>query len=160
MDLRFKTADGSFEFRAAAIIIHQNRLLVMQDDVRSYYYLPGGAVSLNETGAEALRRELEEELGVKAEIGRLLWVTEDLFIEDTEHKRFHHISFYYDVGTAALSASQLKNDFEFQAPEGLLRFYWKTFAEMQNLYFYPEFLRHDISHLPLSPQHLIIRKDT
>lgn len=160
MDLRFKTAAGNFELRAAAVVIHQNRLLVMQDDVRSYYYLPGGAVSLNETGAEALQRELSEELGIEAEIGRLLWVTEDLFIEDTEHKRFHHISFYYDVDVTALPDDLLANDFEFNAPEGLLRFYWKNFAEMQKLYFYPEFLRHKVSHLPLSPQHLIIRKDT
>lgn len=114
---------------------------------------------VNEASTDALKRELYEELGIDAQIGRLLWVTEDFFIEDTHHERYHHLSFYYLVNTETLPQKVLAHDFLHAAPEGLLHFYWKSFDEMQNLYFYPEFMRPEIRNLPQTTRHLILYKD-
>lgn len=49
MDISFKTADGVFNYRVAAIILRENKILAMHDERSPYYYLPGGRVSLYET---------------------------------------------------------------------------------------------------------------
>ena len=42
MDLTFQTDSGVFNYRVCAMILHDNRILAMQDDRSPYYYLPGG----------------------------------------------------------------------------------------------------------------------
>ena len=47
MDISFKSPEGAFNYRAAAIIIHDGRLLVLQDEGIPHDYLPGGRVHLD-----------------------------------------------------------------------------------------------------------------
>ncbi len=62
--------------RACAIIVdHAARRVLLIHRWRAgqeYYVLPGGKVEAGETLAEALRRELSEELGVKIAVGEPL----------------------------------------------------------------------------------------
>lgn len=53
-----------FNFRTAAIIVQNGKLLVTKDDSAEHYYLPGGRVTMREKAEDALTRELKEELGV------------------------------------------------------------------------------------------------
>ncbi len=68
------------QLRVAAIILRQSRLLLVEHRKRGqrYWVLPGGRLQGNETLDAALRRELEEELGVRAQVGRLVIVCESL----------------------------------------------------------------------------------
>src|SRR5512133_3387283 len=63
---------------AKAIIIKQNRLLVLQleDSVGNWYMLPGGGQEPHETLAEALIRECKEEIGATIEVGPLMFIRE------------------------------------------------------------------------------------
>lgn len=61
--------------RSRGVILHEGTLLVVKNARGSAYYaLPGGHVDIGETPAECMVRELKEELGVDALIGRLLYV--------------------------------------------------------------------------------------
>jgi ADP-ribose pyrophosphatase YjhB (NUDIX family) len=64
--------------RAAALILSDRGLLLVRQRRldRSYWLLPGGGVRFGEAVAEALRRELLEELSLEVEPGRPLALVE------------------------------------------------------------------------------------
>ena len=68
MDLTFKTKGGIFNYRVCAVIKHNNKLLAMKNNNTPYYFLPGGRVTLHESADAAIKRELKEELGIKAKL--------------------------------------------------------------------------------------------
>lgn len=61
-----------------ALILHNNHLLTIekQSGDSKKYIMPGGGQDFNETLSDAVVRECMEELGVKVEAGKLLWVRE------------------------------------------------------------------------------------
>lgn len=61
-----------------AIIIHENKLLVMHRNKfgKEYYTLVGGGIDFGETASQALYRELQEETGVVFNNARLVFVQE------------------------------------------------------------------------------------
>ena len=68
------------QLRVAAIIAQHGRILLVEHHKRGqrYWVLPGGRLQGNETLDAALRRELREELGLEARVGRLAIVCETL----------------------------------------------------------------------------------
>jgi 8-oxo-dGTP pyrophosphatase MutT (NUDIX family) len=60
------------QISAGAIIRQGSRVLIVKPTYREYWLLPGGHVEAGESPREALRREIEEELGLAAQIGALL----------------------------------------------------------------------------------------
>src|SRR2546421_6829103 len=68
------------QLRVAAIIIRQDQILLVEHHKRGqcYWVLPGGRLEGNETVDAALRRELQEEVGLEARVGRLVIVCESL----------------------------------------------------------------------------------
>lgn len=64
----------------AALLLQRDRLLICQrpalDDFPGKWEFPGGKTEAGENLRSALRRELQEELGIIAEIGEEIWRTE------------------------------------------------------------------------------------
>ena len=81
-----------------ALIRQGNRILVEcgRDEVKNetFFRLLGGTVEFGEKGAESVRRELLEELGVEAEVGRLVATIENLFMYEGEAA--HEICLVYE----------------------------------------------------------------
>ncbi len=69
---------------AIGIFLHEQRLLVFEgyDQVKNkYFYRPlGGGIKFGETGAEALQREIKEEIGYQIENTRYLGLIESRFM--------------------------------------------------------------------------------
>ncbi|TME75243.1 MAG: NUDIX domain-containing protein [Chloroflexi bacterium] len=68
------------QLRVAALIVQRGRILLVEHRKRDqrYWVLPGGRLQGNETLDAALQRELHEELGLEARVGRLVIVCETL----------------------------------------------------------------------------------
>lgn len=67
-----------------------------RDEVKNetFFRLLGGTVEFGEKGAESLRRELLEELGAEADVGRLVATIENLFTYEGEPS--HEICLVYE----------------------------------------------------------------
>ena len=67
----------------AGIIINQNKILIgkrKDEDIGGgKWEFPGGKIEIGETNSEALERELYEELGISAKIGKELMNYEHMF---------------------------------------------------------------------------------
>lgn len=156
MDISFKSPEGAFNYRAAAIIVHDGHILVLQDEGIPHDYLPGGRVHLGEPAEAALARELREELDITLPPHRLVFMAESFFtISDT---RYHEMALYYlmDAPEELLSRGD-----RFTRVEGdeVHHFRWVRFEELRNMSFFPIFLKERIFSLPDSPEFLSMDSD-
>lgn len=92
-DIHLVTDKQIFRLRACAIIINDNRVLMVKNEGVDYYYSVGGAVQIGETLEEACLREAYEETGVNYQIDRLAYIHETFF--KLEGKLYHELAFYY-----------------------------------------------------------------
>ncbi|MGI6392192.1 MAG: NUDIX domain-containing protein [Candidatus Izemoplasmatales bacterium] len=58
-DLSFNLDNCRFNYRACAVIIHNNKILAMHDENSPYFYLPGGRAQFGETVEDAVLRKLK-----------------------------------------------------------------------------------------------------
>lgn len=129
-------------------MIADGRILAMRDERSPYYYLPGGRVGIGETAECAVIREAQEELGITPRILRPLWLNQAFFTEDVDHLHYHELCIYFlmDItDTDLLSRGNI-----FTVKEGCRThiFEWLEFDRLENMYFYPVFLKKDIFNLP------------
>jgi len=150
-DWLFQTEEGVCNFRCAAVIIRNSKVLLQHDG--DEYALIGGHVQMGETGAEAVEREFEEELGVRIRCGELLW-TEECFWE-WKGKRNHTLSFYYPADFCDDGSFEDDGCFHPQKDNPRVEVGWVPIEELGSLTVYPEFLKQRIH--DLKPGHMITR---
>ncbi|MDE6585938.1 MAG: NUDIX domain-containing protein [Clostridia bacterium] len=148
MDIVLKTENGRFNYRVAAIILKDNKLLAMRDEVSKYFYLIGGKIELHETAENAILREIKEEMGVNAEIIRPLWICQNFFTEDTTKDKFHELCFYFLVDISKTDILSRGNSFVQKEGKHTLTFEWIDINKLKDKYFYPEFVKREIFNLP------------
>ena len=148
MDITFKTLDGRFNYRVCAIIIHENKLLVMKDEHSPYFYLPGGRVKLHETAEQAMLRELKEELKIDSDIVRPLWFNQNFFTEDVNKEQYHELCLYFLIDIKRSNLLDNGNKFSLVEGDKCNTFEWLTFNQLQTEYIYPLFIKDKIFNLP------------
>lgn len=156
MDITYISGDNKFNYRACGILLHEHKILAMQDTRSPYYYLPGGRVKLGETAEEAVQRELKEELGISVKIQRPLWLNQAFFTEDVDHLHYHELCVYFLMDSSEHSLLQRGEEFSMQEGERVLKFRWLPLESLETEYFYPLFLKKEIFHLP---DHFTIRTE-
>ena len=83
----------SQSIRAAGILLSGEWVLLHRPLRQGVWALPGGTVELGESAAQALARELAEELAVSAVCGQLVYVVENFFrIAGTQS---HEVGLYF-----------------------------------------------------------------
>ncbi len=97
-DLCVKLPDGILNIRVGAIIMKEDKFLMVENDRFDHMYSVGGRIKFGETAEEAVVREVFEETGVKMEIDRLGFIHENFFPGDSLVKQgnvVHEISFFF-----------------------------------------------------------------
>lgn len=141
MDITFKTDIGRFNYRVCGIIIHENKILAMNDERSPYYYLPGGRVQLHETVEEAIKREMKEELEIDVNNIRPLWFNQGFFTEDVSNEKFHEICIYFLIDYSNTDLLSRGNQFALTENNHKHVYEWLEFEQLQQEYFYPIFLK-------------------
>lgn len=93
MDIKFEKADYKFNVRSSCIIKdkkHENVILSYARAKEDTFILPGGRLELLETSSDAIKREIEEELGLSLEY-KLISVDENINLET----KFHMLEFVF-----------------------------------------------------------------
>lgn len=144
---------SGFKVRAAAVIVRDGRVLMHRAIGQDGWYLPGGTGEHGETARETLVRELREELGVDADVRRLLWVAEHFF--ETPNRRWHQLTWFHEAALPADCDAVRRETWEAQEPDGLVVFRWIPFDELAALRHAPGFLAASIRDLPREPRHLV-----
>jgi 8-oxo-dGTP diphosphatase len=75
--LLVRTGTPSFTVGAVCLVQRDGRLLMLRQPHRVGWSLPGGLLDRGESAAEAVQREVHEELGLRVQVGRPVTVVVD-----------------------------------------------------------------------------------
>ena len=153
-------ADGErFTLRVAGVCLLHGHVLLHRAVEETFWVLPGGRVHHGEATADAIARELREEIPVPTTVERLLWVAENFFVFLGE--RFHEIGFYY-LYSLPSDSPWCRTDRDLAGREGEidLVFRWFPVRAVADAPLYPAFLRHRLAQdLPPGIEAVVERDD-
>lgn len=148
MDISFQAGNEKFNYRVCAIMLHDGKILAMQDERSPYFYLPGGRAKLGETAEDAVVREIEEELNITARIIRPLWLNQGFFKEDVDGLQYHEICLYFLMDISDTDLLSKGDKFSLREGKRWHCFEWLQYERLQHEYFYPNFIKTEIFNLP------------
>jgi 8-oxo-dGTP pyrophosphatase MutT (NUDIX family) len=153
----FDKEQALFNYRVAGVAIHNDHILLDRNTRNSYWVLPGGHPDMMEPMADALVREVKEEIDEDVDAIRLLWVLENFFFKN---KNIHELSFYFLMQLPP-DSPLLKGNGPFYGEENghQLIFQWFPLDKqvLLDLPLYPSYLAQALTNLPNSPQHIVFR---
>ena len=136
--------------RVAGLLIHEGSILMVEQgrgDER-YWLLPGGGVKFGETLQDGLRREFQEELGMRVGVQRLVAIVESISPEPDYAKHVVHLVFEVSAPTEDLPEPQ---------EDKVLTARFLSEFQLQSADVRPpisEFLSACVREIPSSPQYL------
>ena len=77
-----------------AVVRADNKILLIRranEPGKGLWSIPGGLVEVGETLRDAVAREVEEETGIKIEVGKLIDVVENIVRDNDGRVKFHYI---------------------------------------------------------------------
>ncbi|MBN1153458.1 NUDIX hydrolase [candidate division KSB1 bacterium] len=152
--LTFKQDNNVFRYRSVAVAIKDGCVLIHKQADTDYWSLPGGRCEFHETSAETIAREMEEELGEKITVTRLLWVSENFY--STKRHKYHEVAFYYLIEfddrspLMDLSATHIGHESHVK-----LIFAWRPINKLDAVNLKPDFLIRGLQHIPEQIEHII-----
>lgn len=92
-----------FRPSAYGIIVHEGKILLMNNKNSSKLSLPGGGIDLGESNAEAVKREVVEETGINVRVNQLIFQDQDFFYYDPKDILVHTFLFFYSCTPLTLT---------------------------------------------------------
>lgn len=110
---------AGIETIARGVCVRDGKILLCRAKGGSSTYLPGGHIEFGEIGRQALQREIMEEIGATATVGRFIGVVENSF---TQHGRPHaeiNLVYEFDMDAEGVRAKEDWIEFEWRDLGGL-----------------------------------------
>lgn len=152
--LTFYQDNFRFNYRAVAVIVNNNKVMIHKYLKDGFWALPGGRVEFMEPANETIKREIQEELGIDVCVERLLWVVENFY--DYNNKSFHELSLYFLV-SANPKATFYKETESFSGIEEDkdIIFEWHDIESLEDIELYPKFLQKSLKSLPQFTEYIV-----
>ena len=153
--ISFDIKQHRFNLRAAAIILHEDRVLLHKIEGDDFWCVPGGRVDAGEQAAATIVREMQEELSEPVHCSHLLWTVENFF--SYRGQKQHELGLYFlthlQPGSRLLSGAG-----PYHGHEGklALRFAWFPCADLHAIDIRPSFLARALQEpSPLAMRHWV-----
>ena len=152
MDLCLDVENYKLNIRVAGVLIHNNKVLTHKDVNKDHYALPGGRIQIGENSKEALRREIQEELGKEIEIKQYIATIENFF--EMDNKKYHEIYFLYNI--EFINENDKKINYTIHNVEGkdYLQYEWIDIEKINEYNLLPDCLK-EILKKKTFPVHMI-----
>lgn len=162
MDILFRTEAGRFSCRAAVLLVHEGRVLLQQAYDDPGFAFPGGHVEIGETMAQALTREMKEEIGADIRVGACCWSSEVFFTWGDSP--CHQLCLFFLAELADPAQVPLHGSFwgmeQLEGKRFKLKFTWLTWEEVCELReLYPVAARQLITPEGVIPGHFVDREE-
>ncbi len=161
MDIKIKYEDARFKFRVGGIIIHNNRVMMVDNHYNNFWCLPGGHVHIGEDTLSAIRREMLEETKITFETAKLTNIIENYYVSKYG-KAVHELSFYYLLEGVNIPPEKAKNHHIIENDEGCLinlNFKWIPLNRLYNFDIRPKELKVILKNKDFSFKHRIIHEE-
>ena len=126
--------DEQIEIIVRGVCIMEGNLLVCHTKSARNTYLPGGHVECGESAKKSLRREIEEELGKNAIVGRFLGVIEHTYRR--AGRRLCEVNVVFNVQIDGISP-----DVDPKSCEDYIEFWWVPLERISTSKLEPSVLR-------------------
>jgi len=167
--ITFTIGQARFVHRVAGVCIHESHVLLQRAESDDFWFLPGGRIEIMESSEAAIKREMREELKLEGDVQveRLLWVVENLFIDDNGGTPTHELGLYYLVSFAANSElydtgkthMAIEDTGAFADEPITFALRWFLLEALDDIRLYPTFLRAALRNLPANAQHIVHQDD-
>ncbi len=155
--IRFDDQGRRFNARVAGLALRDGHLLIHRAVHEPFWTIPGGTAELGEDSRATLVREMHEELGVAAAVGRLVFLVENFF--NFEGSSWHEFGWYYlmDLPDAFPFSTDGRIVHEVVDGKNRLEFKWvpATRESLAALPLPPVFLADRIETLPDATEHIV-----
>lgn len=122
---------AGIEVIARGIAIREGKVLLCRAKGGSSTYLPGGHIEFGEKGAQALVREIKEEMGLDSTAGDMIGVVENAFMQ--KGKPHQEINLVYTLSFEPMIAAMMPT----HAMEDWIEFEWCPLAELEKVNLLP-----------------------
>ena len=159
MDVKIDCEDFNFKYRVSAIILNDNKVLLVEMNNNDFLCCPGGHVELGEDSISAVKREIKEEIGIISEKVQLIALIENFF-KHKQGKQCHEIGLYYLMECAKIPEGKLK-DYEYveldHGKEVLLKFKWIAIDEIDKYDIRPAKLKEILRNKKFDFNHILVQ---
>jgi len=157
MMISFESGNNKFHYRAAGIIIHENKVLIQRISNDTLWFIPGGRVEFNEPAEETIEREMREEYAISISNKKLVWIVET-FVKFPDERRLHEVGLYYFLDIEPSHKIFHYND-EFIGEEDGFINKWVQIEKLGEYKIVPEFVVPELKQLDInkSTKHIVHR---
>lgn len=153
-DCGFTKENKWFRYRAAAIIVEDECVLLAGNELEDYLYSIGGGVHMGETAEQAVLREVLEETGVEYEIDHLAVIHENFFDENKGTLKgmdCHEISLYFLMKPRG-SKNLHSDSYTFGVKEEM---HWIPVKDLDKYKAFPTFLKEYLTREHKGIEHIV-----
>ena len=139
MDLTVNLEDYLLNIRAAAIIVHNNKVLVHRNVNSDHYALLGGRVKIGEDSETTVIREILEEIGKKVEVTGYVATIENFF--EMKNKKYHEILFVHKAEFKKEEDRKLEKTIKNAEGKEYLQYEWLEIDKLNNYNLLPNSIK-------------------